>query len=47
MPYLQLDVPNLCSVEVKRRRLGNQCARIMVTTPNMVTVAFRDLTSGS
>ena len=49
MPYIQLDVPNHYSVEVKRdlaRRLGDQFARIMQTTPDMVTVAFRELGEG-
>jgi phenylpyruvate tautomerase PptA (4-oxalocrotonate tautomerase family) len=49
MPYLQLDVPNHYPVEVKRdlaRRLGDQYARIMQTTPDMVTVAFRELGEG-
>ena len=44
MPYLQLDVPNRYPVEVKRglaRRLGDEYARIMQTTPELVTVAFR------
>ena len=49
MPYLQLDVPNHYSVEVKRelaRRLGDHYARIMQTTPDMVRVAFRELGEG-
>ena len=49
MPYLQLDVPNHYPVEVKRdlaRRLGDQFARIMQTTPDMVRVAFRELGEG-
>ena len=49
MPYLQLDVPNRYPVEVKRalaRRLGDQYARIMQTTPELVTVAFRELGDG-
>ena len=49
MPYLQLDVPNHYPVEVKRglaRRLGDQYARIMQTTPELVTVAFRELGEG-
>jgi phenylpyruvate tautomerase PptA (4-oxalocrotonate tautomerase family) len=44
MPYLQLDVPNRYPVEVKRdlaRRLGDAYSRIMQTTPDLVTVAFR------
>jgi phenylpyruvate tautomerase PptA (4-oxalocrotonate tautomerase family) len=46
MPYLQLDVPAHYQVDVKRRlarRVGDQFARIMQTTPNLVTVAFREL----
>ena len=49
MPYLQLDVPNHYTVDVKRelaRRLGDQFARIMQTTPALVTVAFRELGEG-
>ena len=49
MPYLQLDVPEHYPVEVKRdlaRRLGEQYARIMQTTPDMVRVAFRELGEG-
>lgn len=49
MPYLQLDVPNRYPVEVKRalaRRFGDQYARIMQTTPELVTVAFRELGEG-
>ena len=49
MPYLQLDVPNHYPVEVKRdlaRRLGDLFARIMQTSPDMVTVAFRELGEG-
>jgi len=49
MPYLQLDVPAHYPVDVKRRlarRLGDQFARIMQTTPNLVTVAFRELGEG-
>jgi phenylpyruvate tautomerase PptA (4-oxalocrotonate tautomerase family) len=49
MPYLQLDVPNHFPVEVKRRlarQLGDIYARIMQTTPNIVTVAFRELGEG-
>ena len=44
MPYLQLDVPQHYPVEVKRdlaRRLGDQYARIMQTTPDMVRVSIR------
>lgn len=49
MPYLQLDVSNRYPVEVKRdlaRRLGDAFARIMETTPDFVTVAFRELGEG-
>ena len=49
MPYLHLDVPNHYPVDVKRalaRRLGDHYARIMQTTPNLVTVAFRELGEG-
>ena len=49
MPYLQLDVPNHYPVDVKRdlaRRLGDQYARFMQTTPDRVTVAFRELGEG-
>ena len=50
MPYLQLDVPNHYPVEIKRdlaRRLGDQYARIMQTTPDMVRVAIRELGEGN
>jgi phenylpyruvate tautomerase PptA (4-oxalocrotonate tautomerase family) len=49
MPYLQLDVAHRYPVEVKRdlaRRLGDEFARIMQTTPDLVTVAFRELGEG-
>jgi phenylpyruvate tautomerase PptA (4-oxalocrotonate tautomerase family) len=49
MPYLQLDIPNHYPADVKRdlaRRLGDQYARLMQTTPDMVTVAFRELGEG-
>ena len=49
MPYLQLDVPNHYQVGVKRglaKRLGAEYARIMQTTPELVTVAFRELGEG-
>jgi len=49
MPYLQLDVPNHYPLEVKRelaRRLGDSYAQIMQTTPELVTVAFRELGEG-
>src|SRR5262249_42676986 len=49
MPYLQLDAPHHYAVDVKRalaRRLGESYARIMQTTPELVTVAFRELGEG-
>jgi phenylpyruvate tautomerase PptA (4-oxalocrotonate tautomerase family) len=49
VPYLQIDVPNHYPVDVKRdlaRRLGAKYARIMQTTPDLVTVAFRELGEG-
>ena len=49
MPYFQIDVSKKYPVEVKRdlaRRLGDQYARIMQTTPDMVRVAFRELGEG-
>ena len=49
MPYLQLDVVSHYSVDVKRRlarRLGGVFARIMQTTPDKVTIAFRELGEG-
>ena len=49
MPYLQLDVPHHYPVDLKRalaRRLGDSYARIMQTTPELVTVAFRELGDG-
>jgi phenylpyruvate tautomerase PptA (4-oxalocrotonate tautomerase family) len=49
MPYLQLDVASHYSVDVKRRlarRLGDVFARIMQTTPDKVTIAFRELGDG-
>jgi phenylpyruvate tautomerase PptA (4-oxalocrotonate tautomerase family) len=49
MPYLQLDVANHYPIDVKRdlaRRLGDVFAHIMKTTPDMVTVAFRELDEG-
>jgi phenylpyruvate tautomerase PptA (4-oxalocrotonate tautomerase family) len=49
MPYLQLDVPKHYAVEVKRalaQRLGDSYARIMQTTPELVTVSFRELGQG-
>ena len=49
MPYLQLDIPNRYPVDVKRdlaRRLSDAFAHIMQTTPDLVTVAFRELGEG-
>jgi phenylpyruvate tautomerase PptA (4-oxalocrotonate tautomerase family) len=49
MPYLQLDVPSHYPVDLKRglaRRLGDSYARIMQTTSELVTVAFRELGDG-
>jgi len=49
MPHLQLDVPNQYSVEVKRRlarRMGDVYAHIMQTSPDIVTIAFRELGEG-
>src|SRR5450759_552525 len=50
MPYLQLDVPKHYATDVKRalaRRMGELYARIMQTTPNIVSVAIRELPEGS
>ncbi len=50
MPYLQLDVSNHYPADVKRalaRRLGATYARIMQTTPRIVSVAIRELPEGS
>jgi phenylpyruvate tautomerase PptA (4-oxalocrotonate tautomerase family) len=49
VPYLQLDIPNHYPADVKRdlaRRLGDKYAHIMQTTPDLVTVAFRELGEG-
>ena len=49
MPYFQIDVSKKYPVEVKRdlaRRLGDQYARIMQTTPDMVRVSIRELGEG-
>ena len=49
MPYLQLDLPGPYPAEVKRglaRRMGATFAEIMQTTPDQVTVAFRELGEG-
>jgi phenylpyruvate tautomerase PptA (4-oxalocrotonate tautomerase family) len=49
VPYLQLDVPNHYPVDVKRdlaRSLGAKYACIMQTTPDLVTVAIRELGEG-
>ena len=50
MPYLQLDVSQRYSMEVKRglaQRLGYIYAYIMQTVPGKVTIAFRELEEGS
>jgi phenylpyruvate tautomerase PptA (4-oxalocrotonate tautomerase family) len=50
MPYLQLDVPNRYPVDLKRRlarRMGEIYARVMQTTPSLVSVAIRELPEGS
>lgn len=50
MPYLQLDVSSHYATAVKRdlaRRMGEIYARIMQTTPGMVSVAIRELPEGS
>ena len=50
MPYLQLDLNGKHSVESKKnlaRRIGDIFAEIMETTPEQVTVAFRELSEGS
>jgi len=49
MPDLQLDVPHHYPTDVKRalaRRWGDSFACIMQTTPDLVTVAFRELAEG-
>jgi len=49
MPYLQIDVPQHYPPDVKRdlaRRLGALYAEIMLTTPDKVSVAFRELAEG-
>ena len=48
-PYLQLDIPNRYPLDLKRdlaRRLGETFAHIMQATPDLVTVAFRELGEG-
>lgn len=50
MPYLQLDVSRPYATDVKRalaQRMGDLYARIMQTTPAMVSVAIRELPEGS
>jgi phenylpyruvate tautomerase PptA (4-oxalocrotonate tautomerase family) len=50
MPYLQLDVPGPYPIERKQelaRRIGAIFAEIMQTTPEHVTVSFRELGEGS
>ena len=49
MPYLQLDVPGRYPIDVKRnlaRRLGEIYSRLLQTSPDMVTVAFREMDEG-
>jgi len=49
MPYLQLDVPDRYPIDVKRnlaRRLGEIYSRLLQTSPDMVTVAFREMDEG-
>jgi phenylpyruvate tautomerase PptA (4-oxalocrotonate tautomerase family) len=50
MPYLQLDIPNAYSIDVKRqltRRLADLFADIMQTRQDKVVVAFNELSEGS
>jgi phenylpyruvate tautomerase PptA (4-oxalocrotonate tautomerase family) len=50
MPYLQLDVSQHYATDVKRalaKRMGEIYARMMQTTPNIVSVAIRELPEGS
>jgi phenylpyruvate tautomerase PptA (4-oxalocrotonate tautomerase family) len=50
VPYLQVDLPNHHSLEVKRdlaRRMGDLYAEIMQTTPDLVDVGFRELGEGN
>jgi len=50
MPYLQLDLPGPASEAVKRRlarRIGDLFAEIMQTTPEQVSVGFRELGQGN
>ena len=49
MPYLQLDIPNRYPLDLKRdlaRRLGETFAHMMQSRPDLVTVAFRELSEG-
>ena len=50
MPYLQLEVSQRYPSNVKQalaRRMGEIYARIMQTTPDIVSVAIRELPEGS
>jgi phenylpyruvate tautomerase PptA (4-oxalocrotonate tautomerase family) len=50
MPYLQLDVPAVYSIDVKRRlvrHLAGLFAEIMQTQQDKVVVAFNELDEGS
>jgi hypothetical protein len=50
MPYLQLDVSKHYPTDIKRalaRRMGDLHARIMQTTPEMLSDAKRELPEGS
>jgi phenylpyruvate tautomerase PptA (4-oxalocrotonate tautomerase family) len=50
MPYLQLDVSAVYSIDLKRqltRRLADLFADIMQTTQDKVVVAFNELSEGS
>ena len=50
MPYLQLDVPGRYPADLKRalaERMGALYADIMQTTPDRVSVAFRELAEDS
>lgn len=49
MPYLQLDVPERYSADIKQalaKRMGETYAHIMQTDPNLVSVAIRELPDG-
>ncbi len=50
MPYLQLDVAARYPIEIKRalaQQLGKLYAEVMQTTPERVSVGFRELSEGS